>query len=70
MKITEINDITVYVSNAEKKVLDTIRRAGRPLHSFSEHEQFIIDSLVRKDLVIKEGDIYPRVFANENKKTS
>ena len=37
----------------------------RALSSFSEHEQFIIEGMIRKSLVIKIGDKDPKVIANE-----
>jgi hypothetical protein len=35
------------------------------LNSFTEREQFIIEGLIRKSLVIKIGDTNPKVIANE-----
>jgi hypothetical protein len=65
MKINElIKEFEVYTSNDEKRVLDQLTHV-RPLSSFSERDQFTIESLIRKSLVIKVGDINPRVIANE-----
>ena len=65
MKINElIKDFEVYTSNEEKRMLEQLTHA-RPLHSFSERDQFTIESLIRKSLVIKIGDTNPRVIANE-----
>jgi hypothetical protein len=65
MKINElVKTFEIYTTNEEQQVLEMLTYA-RPLNSFSEHEQFIIDSLVRKSLVIKIGDTNPRVIANE-----
>jgi hypothetical protein len=66
MKINElIKDFEVYTSNDEKRVLEQLTYV-RPLSSFSERDQFTIESLIRKSLVIKVGDINPRVIANEH----
>lgn len=65
MKINElIKDFEVYTSNEEKRVLEHLT-TPRHLNSFSERDQFTIESLIRKSLVIKIGDINPRVIANE-----
>lgn len=65
MKINElIKEFEVYTSNEEKLVLEQLTYV-RPLSSFSERDQFTIESLIRKSLVIKVGDINPRVIANE-----
>jgi hypothetical protein len=66
MKINElIKDFEVYTSNDEKRMLEQLTYV-RPLSSFSERDQFTIESLIRKSLVIKVGDINPRVIANEH----
>ena len=66
MKINElIKDFEVYTSNEEKRVLEQLTHV-RQLSSFSERDQFTIESLIRKSLVIKVGDINPRVIANEH----
>ena len=66
MKINElIKDFEVYTSNVEKRMLEQLTYV-RPLSSFSERDQFTIESLIRKSLVIKVGDINPRVIANEH----
>jgi hypothetical protein len=65
MKINElIKEFEVYTSNEEKRMLEQLTRV-RQLSSFSERDQFTIESLIRKSLVIKVGDINPRVIANE-----
>jgi hypothetical protein len=65
MKINElISNFEVYTSNEEKRVLKELTHV-RSLNSFSERDQFTIESLIRKSLVIKVGDINPRVIANE-----
>jgi hypothetical protein len=65
MKVNEIlGQFDIYMSNDEKKVIKELKNS-RPLNSFSEHDQFTIESLIRKSLVIKIGDTNPRVIANE-----
>ena len=65
MKINElIKEFEVYTSNEEKRILEQLTHV-RQLSSFSERDQFTIESLIRKSLVIKVGDINPRVIANE-----
>lgn len=65
MKINElIKDFEVYTSAEEKRMLEQLTYV-RPLSSFSERDQFTIEGLIRKSLVIKVGDINPRVIANE-----
>ena len=66
MKINElIKEFEVYTSNEEKRMLEQLTHV-RQLSSFSERDQFTIESLIRKSLVIKVGDINPRVIANEH----
>lgn len=65
MKINElINTFEVYTTSAEKAMLKELTNP-RALNSFSENDQFTIEGLIRKSLVIKIGDINPRVIANE-----
>jgi hypothetical protein len=65
MKVNEIlRQFDIYMSNDEKKLIKELKNS-RPLNSFSEHDQFTIESLIRKSLVIKIGDTNPRVIANE-----
>lgn len=70
MKLNElVKSFEIYTSNEEKEVL---RKLDYPqyLNSFSERDQFTIEGLIRKSLVIKIGDINPRVIANELQETS
>ena len=65
MKINElINTFDVYTTNEEKKVLENLKHPSL-LSSFSEHDQFVIEGLIRKSLVIKIGSRNPKVIANE-----
>lgn len=70
MKLNElVKSFEIYTSNEEKEIL---RKLDYPqyLSSFSERDQFTIEGLVRKSLVIKIGDYNPRVIANELQETS
>jgi hypothetical protein len=65
MKINEIlSQFEIYTSNEEARMLKELTYA-RPLSSFDERDQFTIEGLIRKSLVIKIGDTNPRVIANE-----
>lgn len=65
MKIEEvINQFEIFTTNEEKAMLSKLSEV-RLLSSFSEREQFTIEGLIRKSLVIKIGDHNPRVIANE-----
>jgi hypothetical protein len=53
MKLNDlISSFSIAMSNEEKSVLDSLEGV-RPLDSFTEREQFIIESLIRKSLVSK-----------------
>jgi hypothetical protein len=70
MKLNElVKSFEIYTSNEEK---DILKRLDYPqsLSSFSERDQFTIEGLIRKSLVIKIGDTNPRVIANELQETS
>jgi len=65
MKLNElVKSFEIYTSNTEK---DILKRLDYPqfLSSFSERDQFTIEGLIRKSLVIKIGDKNPKVIANE-----
>ena len=65
MKLNElVKTFEIYTSNEEKAVLEKLHYP-QPLSSFSPHDQFTIEGLVRKSLVIRIGDLNPRVIANE-----
>lgn len=65
MKLNElVKTFEIYTSNEEKTILEKLNYP-QLLSSFSEHDQFTIESLIRKSLVIKIGDTNPRVIANE-----
>lgn len=65
MKLNElISEFEVFTTIEEDRVLEELYYA-RPLNSFSERDQFTIEGLIRKSLVIKIGTTNPRVIANE-----
>lgn len=65
MKLNElVKSFEIYTSNEEKAVLKRLQDP-QPLSSFSEHDKFVIEGLIRKSLVIKIGQDNPRVIANE-----
>lgn len=65
MKINEIlTGFSIYTTRAEDAMLQRLQSVAY-LNSFNENEQFIIEGLIRKSLVIKIGDHNPKVIANE-----
>lgn len=65
MRVSEfMEDFSIYTSNEEYKLL---KRLGDPAHlnSFAEHDQFVIENLVRKGLVVKIGNTNPIVVKND-----
>jgi hypothetical protein len=65
MKINELVDgFEIFKTNEESALLDKLQQVSF-LSSFSERDQFIIEGMVRKSLVIKIGTDNPRVIANE-----
>jgi|LauGreDrversion4_2_1035121.scaffolds.fasta_scaffold481498_2 hypothetical protein len=70
MKLNElVKSFEIYTSNEEKEILGKLDYP-QYLSSFSERDQFTIEGLIRKSLVIKIGDFNPRVIANELQETS
>jgi hypothetical protein len=65
MKINELlNGFTIYTTREEDAMMERLKTAV-PLSSFNEHDQFIIEGMIRKSLIIKIGSNNPRVVANE-----
>jgi hypothetical protein len=65
MKLNELlKTFEIYTTNEEKVVLEKLQYP-RLLSNFSEHDQFVIEGLIRKSLVIKIGNQNPKVIANE-----
>ena len=54
MKVNELIDsFEIYKTNEEKAMLERISTDPHPLSSYSEREQVIINSMIRKSLVSK-----------------
>jgi len=69
MKITELIDgFSIWTTNEEKLLLKKIGDNPTPISSFTEHEQFKIESMIRKSLITKIGHKNPLVVANEKDK--
>lgn len=65
MKINELlQGFEIFTTGEEDALLKKLT-APTYLSSFTEREQFVIEGLVRKSLVIKIGNENPRVIANE-----
>ena len=68
MKIFDLTtDIQVWATNEESKILNKLKHPIK-LSSLNEHDRFIVEYLIRKDLVTKQGFNDPMVFANESSK--
>lgn len=59
-----ISGCETWITNEERAILAKLKTPKR-LASLSEHEQFRIQAMIRKDLVTKSGDKNPTVVANE-----
>jgi hypothetical protein len=65
MKINELlGEFNIWVTNEEVEILKTLKEPIR-LSRLSEHDQFKIQAMIRKSLVIKKGMEDPIVVANE-----
>ena len=47
------SDFDIFVTNEEKSVMETLGTEARPLSSFTEHDQVIINNLIRKSVISK-----------------
>jgi hypothetical protein len=68
MKINElIDDFKIWTTNEEA---DLLKKLGGPikLASLTETEQFRVQAMIRKSLVIKIGQEDPTIVANEKYK--
>jgi hypothetical protein len=67
MKINElIQSFEVWTSIEERALMAKLKEP-RKLSSLSEHDQFKVQGLIRKSLVIKSGFEDPTVVTNEKK---
>jgi hypothetical protein len=65
MKINElISDFKIFMTIEEEQILQKLKKPVK-LASLSEHDQFKIQSMIRKSLVTKIGMTNPTVVANE-----
>jgi hypothetical protein len=68
MKVSDlISDFEIWTTNEEAQLLEKLKTPVR-LSNLSEHEQFRIQTLIRKSLVTKVGIENPTVVANEKNK--
>jgi hypothetical protein len=65
MKINElISNFEIWTTNEEAMMLSRLTKPVM-LSSMNEHEQVIINNMIRKSLVIKVGNKDPMVVINE-----
>jgi hypothetical protein len=65
MKISDlVPSYHVFCTNEEAEILKKLKEPVK-LSSLSEHEQFRIQAMIRKDLVTKIGFEDPKVVTNE-----
>jgi hypothetical protein len=68
MKINDLlGEFGVFTTNEEAAILAKLKNPV-PMSTLSETEQFRIEGLIRKSLVIKIGHDNPKVVANDQKK--
>lgn len=54
MKLNElIKSFEIFVTNEEESLLEDLGTTARPLSSFTEHDQVIINNLIRKSVISK-----------------
>ena len=54
MKLNElIKSFDIFVTNEEESLLEQLGTETRPLSSFTEHDQVIINNLIRKSVISK-----------------
>lgn len=64
MKVNElISNFTIFTTLEEEAMLKKLQSPVL-LRDFSERDQFIIEGMIRKSLVIKIGDYNPKVVIN------
>lgn len=65
MKINELlGEFGIYTTNEEGELLKKLQRPIK-LRQLSEHDQFIVQGMIRKSLVSKYGHKDPTIVANE-----
>ncbi len=67
MKLNEIiSDFTIFTTNEEEVFLKKMPSISQSYSSFSERQQFILDSLIRKSLVSKIGNTQDSFLVKKN----
>lgn len=65
MKINElIKDFEIWTTNEESKLLEKLQKPIK-LSSLDEHDQVVVQSMIRKSIVTKIGQQDPVVVINE-----
>ena len=65
MKINElISDFEIFITNEEKQLLGKLKHPIK-FSQLSEHDQWIVETMIRKSLVKKIGFNNPTVVINE-----
>jgi hypothetical protein len=65
MKINElVGEFGIYTTNEEGQLLKKLQHPIK-LRQLSEHDQFIVQAMIRKSLVSKYGHKDPTIVANE-----
>jgi hypothetical protein len=68
MKINElISDFEIWTTNEERELLKKLTKPTK-IATLSEHDQFRVQAMIRKNLLIKVGHENPSVIANEKDK--
>jgi hypothetical protein len=68
MKINElISDFEIWTTNEERDLLKRLKKPTK-IAALDEHDQFRVQAMVRKNLLIKVGYENPSVVANEKDK--
>lgn len=65
MKINElIKDFEIWTTNEESKLLEKLQKPIK-LSSLDEHDQVVVQSMIRKSIIKKIGQQDPTVVVNE-----
>ena len=68
MKINElISDFEIWTTNEERDLLKRLKKPTK-IAALDEHDQFRVQAMIRKNLLIKVGQENPSVVANEKDK--
>jgi len=68
MKINElISDFEIWTTNEERDLLKRLKEPTK-IAALDEHDQFRVQAMIRKNLLIKVGTENPTVIANEKDK--